>query len=58
MYQENQSYYSNRRRIIQIDLLIRHISQEISQYVLIRIYNKHKQVTTSPTSMISGNFVS
>jgi hypothetical protein len=28
-----------------MDVLIRHISQEISQYVLIRIHNKHTQVT-------------
>ena len=34
-------------RIIQMDVLIRHISQEISQYVLIPIYNKHTQLTLS-----------
>jgi hypothetical protein len=31
-------------RIIQMDVLIQHIFQEISQYVLIRIHNKHTQV--------------
>jgi hypothetical protein len=33
-------------RIIQMDVLIRYISQEISQYVLIRIHNKHTQLYT------------
>jgi hypothetical protein len=27
-----------------MDVSIRHVSQEISQYVLIRIHNKHTQV--------------
>jgi hypothetical protein len=31
-------------RIIQIDVLIRHVFQGILQYALIRIYNKHTQV--------------
>jgi hypothetical protein len=34
MYHEN----------IQMDILIQHISQEVSQYVLIPIYNKYTQV--------------